>query len=79
MDFSETPKMKTIRGIVGDFMRAEVFPLEPALLHDGFVALLPVLREKRERARQTGLFAAHVPEAHGGAGLTLLEFAQMSE
>ena len=79
MDFSETPKVKAIRGIVREFMRAEVLPLESALLHDGFVALLPVLREKREKARQTGLFAAHIPEEYGGAGLTLLEFAQMSE
>ena len=79
MDFSETPKVKAIRGIVREFMRAEVLPLEPALLHEGFVALLPVLREKREKARQTGLFAAHIPEEYGGAGLTLLEFAQMSE
>ena len=79
MDFSESPKVKTIRGIVREFMRSEVLPLEGAFLHDGFRALLPVLKDKREKARQTGLFAAHVPEAHGGAGLSLLEFAHMSE
>lgn len=79
MDFSESAKVRTIRQVVRDFMEAEVFPLEQAFLHDGFVAILPVLKEKRERARQTGLFAAHVPEAYGGAGLSLLEFAHMSE
>jgi len=79
MDFSESPKVKSVRGIVREFMEKEVFPLEPALRHDGFQALIPVLAEKREKARQTGLFAAHVPEAYGGAGLSLLEFAHMSE
>lgn len=79
MDFAESPNVKTIRGIVRTFMEKEVYPLEPALRHQGFAALLPVLREKRERARETGLWAAHVPDASGGAGLTLTEFAHMSE
>ncbi|HEX7615537.1 MAG TPA: acyl-CoA dehydrogenase family protein, partial [Thermoanaerobaculia bacterium] len=52
---------------------------EAALRQKGFRALLPVLEEKRERARETGLFTAHVPDAFGGAGLTLTEFAHMSE
>ncbi len=79
MDFSESPNVKTIRGIVRTFMEREVYPLEPVLREKGFAALLPVLREKRERARETGLWAAHVPDAYGGAGLTLTEFAHMSE
>ena len=79
MDFAESQKVRTIRRVVREFVEAEAFPLEGALLHGGFTALLPVLKEKRERARQTGLFAAHIPEEHGGAGLSLLEFAQMSE
>ena len=79
MDLSESPKVKTVRGIVREFVEAELLPLEPALGKDGFVALLPRLREVRERARQTGLWAAHIPEAHGGAGLSLTEFAHMSE
>lgn len=79
MDFSESPKVKAVRGIVREFVEAELLPLEPALAKDGFAALLPRLREVRARARQTGLWAAHVPEAHGGAGLSLTEFAHMSE
>ncbi|MGE5715678.1 MAG: acyl-CoA dehydrogenase family protein [Acidobacteriota bacterium] len=79
MDFSESPDVKAVRGVVRAFMEKEVFPLEPDLLRRGFKALLPVLKEKRERARETGLWAAHVPERFGGAGLSLLEFAHMSE
>lgn len=79
MDFSESPKVTSIRHLVREFMEREVLPLEPALLHQGFVALVPTLKEVRARARQTGLWAAHVPEEHGGGGLSLTEFAVMSE
>jgi alkylation response protein AidB-like acyl-CoA dehydrogenase len=79
LDFSETEKVRAVRAAVREFVEREALPLEPALLRDGFKALLPVLKEKRERARQTGLWAAHVPEQYGGAGLSLLEFAHMSE
>jgi alkylation response protein AidB-like acyl-CoA dehydrogenase len=79
MDFSESPKVKTVRGVVREFVKAEILPLEGAFLHDGFVALLPALAQVRRRAKETGLWAAHVPEEHGGAGLSLLEFAHMSE
>ncbi len=44
-----------------------------------FAALMPALEEARKKARATGLFSAHVPEAYGGAGLSLVEFAHMSE
>ena len=79
MDFSDPPKVKSLRGILREFMQKEVYPLEPRLRREGFKALVPLLREKRERARQTGLWAAHVPEKFGGAGLSLTEFAHMSE
>jgi len=61
------------------FMDREVHPLEPALLAEGFSSLLPELERCRERARATGLWAAHIPEAHGGGGLSLTEFAHLSE
>ena len=79
MDFSEPPRVREIRGLVREFMAREVYPLEPALLHEGFVALQPLLEQKRARARETGLWAAHIPEEHGGAGLSLVEFAHLSE
>ena len=79
MDFSESERVKSIRGIIREFMQKEVYPLEPRLRRQPFAELLPELREKRERARQTGLWAAHIPESHGGAGLSLVEFAHMSE
>ena len=79
MDFSESDRVQSIREIIRKFMEKEVYPLEAGLRHQGFSALLPALKEKRERAKQTGLWAAHVPAAHGGAGLGLVEYAHMSE
>jgi alkylation response protein AidB-like acyl-CoA dehydrogenase len=60
-------------------MTKEVYPLEPQVRREGFTALLPKLQQARQRARETGLFAAFMPEEHGGAGLSLVEFAHMSE
>ncbi len=79
MDFSESETVTTLRGVVRDFFKREVLPLEPSVRRDGFVASLPKLARARERARETGLFAAFMPKDVGGAGLTLLEFACMSE
>jgi len=79
MDFSPPPKVEPIRALVREFLAKEALPLEPALRREGFVALLPRLRRARERARETGLWAAFVPAEHGGAGLSLVEFAHLSE
>jgi acyl-CoA dehydrogenase len=79
MDFSHSEKVVSIVEHTRNFIEREVHPLEPALLTDGFVAILPELERCRERARQTGLWAPHVPEEFGGGGLKLTEFAVMSE
>ncbi|MGD8440689.1 MAG: acyl-CoA dehydrogenase family protein, partial [Holophagae bacterium] len=79
MDFTISPRVTTMVELARDFMDREVHPLESALLTDGFPSLLPELERCRRRARSTGLWAAHVPEAHGGGGLSLTEFAHLSE
>ncbi|HEY3352147.1 MAG TPA: acyl-CoA dehydrogenase family protein [Polyangia bacterium] len=79
MEFAVPERVREIQRLVREFMQTEVLPLEPALRQKSFRELLPALLLARARARQTGLFAAHMPEALGGAGLSLLEFAFMSE
>jgi len=79
MDFSVSDRVLGFRGLVREFMRKEVHPLEPRLRREGFAALLPQLRKVREKARETGLFAAHLPPEFGGAHLPLTEFAHLSE
>ncbi len=79
MDFSESQKVGAIRAVVREFMQREVFPLEAGLRHGGFAAMLPKLERARAKAKETGLWAAFVPEAYGGAGLSLTEYAHVSE
>jgi alkylation response protein AidB-like acyl-CoA dehydrogenase len=61
------------------FMQEEVYPLEPALLRNGFRALLPVLAEKRQKVKEMGLWTPHLPTDLNGLGLSLCDFAQVSE
>jgi acyl-CoA dehydrogenase len=79
MDFALSPRVASIRELVRDFVTRQLDPLEPAFLAEGFTAVVPELERCRQRARETGLFAAHVPEEYGGGGLSLTEFAHMSE
>jgi len=79
MDFTPSERVISLKDIVRKFMEKEVFSMELALRHQSFKELLPELLEKRNKAKQTGLFAPHIPEELGGAGLSLNEFAHMSE
>jgi alkylation response protein AidB-like acyl-CoA dehydrogenase len=61
------------------FVRDEVYPLERDFLRRPFRELTPLFREKREKVKAMGLWAPHLPVEHGGVGLTLSEFALVSE
>ena len=64
---------------IKEFVRDEVYPLEPEFLRRPFRELTPALQAKREQVKAMGLWAPHLPVAHGGLGLTLSEFALVSE
>jgi acyl-CoA dehydrogenase len=53
--------------------------VEAAVLRDGWVAALPQLRELRAHVRRIGAWAPHLAPEHGGLGLSLVEFARVSE
>jgi alkylation response protein AidB-like acyl-CoA dehydrogenase len=61
------------------FVRTQIYPLESDFLRRPFRDLVPELRAKREQVKAAGLWAPHLPEEHGGLGLTLSEFALVSE
>ncbi len=56
-----------------------LLPLEPQLLQEGVAPLLPRLAELRRLARTLGIWAPHLPPELGGHGLSLTEFARVSE
>ena len=72
-------KTQTILSRIREFLRTEVYPLEQEFLSHPFRELLPSLDEKRQRVKALGLWAPHLPEEYGGLGLSLMEFAHVSE
>jgi len=79
LDFTRSERVETIVEMVGAFMKEEVYPLEPAFRNKSFRDMLPDLEKVRDKVRQLGLFAPHIAEDEGGAGLKLTEFAHLSE
>ncbi|NPU85573.1 MAG: acyl-CoA dehydrogenase [Syntrophaceae bacterium] len=79
MDFAVSDKMQAITGMMDDFVRKELFPLEPEFLTTDFRDLLPVLEEKRRMVRQMELWAPNHPPEYGGMGLNLMDHALVSE
>jgi acyl-CoA dehydrogenase len=79
MNFEESKRVGQIRETVRGFVEQHVIPLEPLVQREGFPAALGELARVRGLARETGLFVAFLPEEAGGAGLSLSEFAAMSE
>ncbi len=74
-----TERARTIVARTTELVERELIPLERELLAHGWLAVLPRVRELREVAKRKGLWAPFLPEAHGGLGLSLLEYAHVSE
>ena len=79
MDFAPSDRVVELRRLASEFCAREVEPQERLLAAQGWAGLDERMAAVRERAKATGLFAPHMAAEHGGAGLTLLEQAQLSE
>jgi acyl-CoA dehydrogenase len=79
MDFTISESTLSMIRVIRGFMQNEVYPLESEFLNASFREMLPLLAEKREKAKAMGLWAPHIPAELGGQGLDLLEFAHVSE
>jgi alkylation response protein AidB-like acyl-CoA dehydrogenase len=62
-----------------NFLEKYIIPLEQGAIYGSFRAHLPQLRALRAKAKEMGLFTPHLPVSHGGLGLSLVEFASISE
>lgn len=60
------------------FIETQALPLEPKFLSTPFRALVPELAVLRDEVKRLGLWAPHLPKSHGGLGLSLPEFAEVS-
>jgi acyl-CoA dehydrogenase len=72
-------RLKEIYPRLQNFVEQELYPIEMELLHMPFNKAAIILQEKRVKAKQQGLWAPYLAEADGGLGLTMIEFAQLSE
>ena len=61
------------------FVRDELVPLEPALMHGTWASIEPTLVRLRVRARELGLWSPFLPESLGGLDLPLDAYARLSE
>lgn len=79
MDFGISDKMKTILGMINEFVDKELIPLEHEFISSDFRGMLPVLHEKRHMVKQMELWGPNNPVELGGMGLSMLEHGLVSE
>jgi alkylation response protein AidB-like acyl-CoA dehydrogenase len=79
MPTAPTPRAKDVVARVRRFVDETLLPIEPRLLREGWSALLPELRALRDQVKAAGLWAPFLPAEHGGLGLSLVEYAHVSE
>jgi alkylation response protein AidB-like acyl-CoA dehydrogenase len=61
------------------FIEQELYPVEMELLNLPFNNAAIILEQIRSKAKQLGLWAPYLSVQDGGIGLTMIEFAQLSE
>lgn len=79
MDFSLSSELQGLLARFTEFLHKEVYPLEDAFLNQPFFRIEPDLRAVRAKVQQAGLWAPQIPKEWGGMGLSLMQFASVSE
>ncbi|MDT7779424.1 MAG: acyl-CoA dehydrogenase [Acidobacteriota bacterium] len=79
MNLAPEDHLSSLLSKIRELLREEALPLERDFVRRPFRELLPALEEKRARVKAEGLWAPQLPQEFGGLGLTLLEFARVSE
>ncbi|MGH3319564.1 MAG: acyl-CoA dehydrogenase family protein [Streptosporangiaceae bacterium] len=71
--------VKMLADTVGEFVRAEVRPVEERLPPDAREIPQPQLDELRQKARTAGFWCLEAPEEYGGCGLSVFEGVVVTE
>jgi acyl-CoA dehydrogenase len=81
-------RINEIRGLTAEIVNREILPNEnllwsgqthPDLMEEDIAEAKALRRHIEARVRQAGLWAPHLPQEYGGAGLDFLELAYMNE
>jgi len=78
MDFSIPSRVAELLPAVRAFVTERIQPLERRM-SEGWAALEPELERVRREVKERGWWAPHFHQEHGGMGLSLMEFAFLSE
>ena len=73
-----TDKVNSLLPKYKSFLETEVYPVELEMISN-FKQALPQLQKLRAKAKEQKLWAPHLSEKDGGLGLSLVEFAHISE
>ena len=79
MDFTVSEETREMLNLMEQFVRKELIPMETAFLTKSFAEIEPEIEKKRKKVRQMGLWAPAQPKDYGGMGLSLMDFALVSE
>lgn len=79
MDFSIPEVTQKLVDAIGAFVEKELFPIEHDFLNKPLEDIQGVLDAKRQQVKKLNLWAPHLPKEYGGLGLSLNEFAHVSE
>lgn len=79
LDSFYTDKVKTLLPQYKSFLEQEVYPAELHIISHPFRQSLSLLKSLRAKAKERKLWAPHLPIHDGGVGLSLSEFAHVSE
>lgn len=74
-----TDRLKQLLPLYKNFLEKEVYPIELGIITKPFKQSLSIVKDLRQKAKAQNLFAPHLSPEEGGAGLNLMEFAQVSE
>ena len=79
MSFTKSPELEMILRTMREFVYTEIVPLERPFLNHDYDTLMPLIAEKRQKAKDLGLWLPQIPADEGGMGLSLVEHGYVSE
>jgi len=79
MKLFSSAKLETILPKIGNILNTKIIPLEDNFLKFNFSKVKPELEKIRQLVKKEGLWNPHLSAGHGGLGLSLTEFGQISE